>query len=281
MEVYLNGRFLSESAALVSVADRGFCHGDGLFETIRVHQYHPFRWESHLARLAAGMSLLKLSLPLSTNELRDVATELTRRNSLPDAMLRLALSRGVGTRGYSTRGADAPTLVMSLHPAPGIDLSAPLRWKLRTADVRLAPDDPLLRCKTANRLAYVLARSAAEAAGADEALLLNTRGEVVSAASGNLFWWCDGKLFTPPLACGALPGVTREWVIEWARASGQPAAEQATDIAGLLRAEGVFVTMSSFGLIEVIALDDSPLARSPGTGIVRAKWWAAVRQAAG
>src|SRR5579872_5303950 len=100
MIVFLNGQFVPEEQAVVSVFDRGFLYGDGLFETMRVCRGLPFLWEEHLARLEHGMCLLNLSLPCSTEQLRQYAGELIRQNQMPDSLLRLTLSRGAGPRGY-------------------------------------------------------------------------------------------------------------------------------------------------------------------------------------
>src|SRR5579872_7032026 len=117
MIVFLNGQFVPEESAVVSVFDRGFLYGDGLFETIRIFKGKPFRWEQHLERLQRGAEFLKIKLPFSCTALPKFADELINKNQMPDALLRLTLSRGVGIRGYSPKGAEEPTVVMSLHPA--------------------------------------------------------------------------------------------------------------------------------------------------------------------
>ena len=193
MKVFLNGQFVPAEQAVVSAFDRGFLYGDGLFETLRVMNGVPLDWGGHWRRLADGAEMLKLKLPFASDFLRAQARELSRQNELSDAILRLTLSRGVGQRGYSPRGADAPTFVMSLHPAPELGPQTP-QWKLHTASLRVPFADALTACKSANKLLHVLARAEAEAAGADEALLLNTRNEVVEAASANVFWIEGGAL---------------------------------------------------------------------------------------
>src|SRR5260370_41408757 len=97
---------------------------------------------------------------------------------MPTALLRIALSRGVGIRGYSPKSANHPSLVMSLHTAPPLDPEPPLRWRLTTSSLRLLANDPLAQFKTCNKLPHIMARAEAEEAGADEALLLNSDGFV-------------------------------------------------------------------------------------------------------
>ncbi len=268
MTVFLNGRFVPEDQALVSVFDRGFLYGDGLFETLRVMNGVPLRWDAHWRRFALGLLRLDLTVPWLPEYLRANAADLSHHNHLPDALLRLTLSRGVGERGYSPRGADAPTFVMSLHPAPALPAEAPGR-KLHTASLRLPAGDWLSACKTANKLSHVLARAEAEAAGADEALLLNPGGEVVQASSANLFWLEGDSLHTPPLSSGALPGVTRADVLAWGHSHGISMRETTADPARLLRADGCFLTSSATGVVAVVSLDGNGIAASPLTERIR------------
>ena len=265
MIVLLNGAFVPEEEATVSVFDRGFVYGDGLFETLRLYGGRPFRWDDHWERLRRGAEFLKIRPPFSSAELRSHVAELVRRNGMTDSVLRIVLSRGVAQRGYSPKGADRPVLVMSLHAAAASGSDQPLQWRLATSSLRLAPDDPLASFKTCSKLRHVLARAEAEESGADEALLLNTAGEVVEAASGNLFWIQDQTVCTPPLDSGALPGVTRSVILEVCRTRGWPFQEKRLQRMGLHNIEGAFLTMSTLEVIEVIGLDGHDLARSPLT----------------
>lgn len=266
--VFLNGRFVPEEQAVVSVFDRGFLYGDGLFETLRVMNGVPLNWEEHWRRLASGAEKLKLKPPFASDFLRAQARELSRQNEHPDGILRLTFSRGPGPRGYSPKGADTPTLVMSLHPAPELGPRAP-QWKLHTASLRVPVADPLSICKTANKLLYVLARAEAETVGADDALLVNASGEVAETTSANLFWIEGDAIHTPPLSTGALPGTTREFIFAWCSAYKQPFCETAAEPPRLLRANGCFLTLSSLGVVEVTSLDGQAMPASPLTQRIR------------
>lgn len=263
MFVFLNGQFVPEDRAVVSVFDRSFLYGDGLFETIGVFNGKPFRWAQHLERLQRGADFLKIKLPFAPAALRDFAAQLVEKNKMPDALLRITLSRGVGVRGYSPKDAEQPTLVMTLHPAPVVDPQNPPRWKLITANVRLPANEPLAQFKTSNKLAQVLARAEADASGANEALLLNTDGFVAEGASSNLFWIQRGAVCTPPLATGVLAGVTRAVVLELCGGLTLPIQETNITPDGLRRADGVFLTLSSLGVVEAVGLDAAPLLQSP------------------
>ena len=183
MVVFLNGRFVAGEAARISILDRGFLYGDGLFETLRIIGGRPHAWEAHLERLERGAAFLKLRPPLTALEMRRAVEQLVLRNSLPDSVLRLTLTRGPGPRGYSPKNADSPTLLMTMHPVPA---TKPRGLRLVTSSFRLAAADPLAQFKTCNKLVHVLARAEAEARGADDALLLNTRGRLAEATSSNL-----------------------------------------------------------------------------------------------
>lgn len=263
--VWLNGQFVPKTEAKVSVFDRSFLYGDGLFETVRVYAGRPFRWPQHLERLHAGAKFLGIQVPFNDEELTAAVSELVTRNALPEATLRLTLSRGVGPRGYSPRDADSPTLVVTLHPAPVVSLENPRRWKLITSSFRIPAGDRLATFKTTSKLGHVMARAEAEERDADEALLLNTDGRFVEATSSNLFWIEDGAVCTPPLADGLLAGVTRAFMLELAQQLGLPTSERACEPEQLRQAQGVFLTNSVLEIGPAISLDDVPLRESPIT----------------
>ncbi|HEX5221632.1 MAG TPA: aminodeoxychorismate lyase [Verrucomicrobiae bacterium] len=262
MMVFLNGRFVPEEQATVSVFDRSFLYGDGLFESMRVTRGKPFRWWDHMERLRKGGDFLGIRIPFACKSLEKFAAELIAKNQMPESLLRLTVSRGVGLRGYSPKGAATPSLVMTLHALPPAP-AAGGGWRLHTASLRLAAGEKLAQFKTANKLAQVLARAEAEAAGADEALLLNTDGFVVEGASSNLFWVEGDTICTPPLASGILAGVTRAVIVELCQQLILPVAEREITAEGLREVSGIFVTLSSLGVVECRELDGVALARSP------------------
>ncbi len=269
--VFINGRIVPEEKASVSVSDRAFLYGDGLFETLRLVNGNPFRWRQHWERLKHGAKFLKIRLPFSSNELHSFARLLAARNDMPDSLLRLTLSRGPGAIGYSPRRAGAPTLVMSMRPAPRIGGKIP-QWRLITSAFRLVAGDPLAAFKTCNKLPQVLARGEAEASGADEALLLNTDGHVAEAAAANLFWIRGGVVFTPPLNAGILPGVTRGVVFEIAPRLKIPIRQANAGPKELPRADGVFLSLTSWGIVEARSLNGKRLNRSPITASIAATY---------
>ena len=254
---------MPEADAVVPLNDRGFLLGDGLFETARVAHGRPFRLAQHLERLVRGADFLKIILPFTAKEIQKFAGELIGKNDLSDAMLRVTLTRGVGTRGYSTKGADQPTLALTLHPLPAQNGDEPLQWSLITSSFRIPASDALSSFKTTSKILNVLARAEAEEKGADEALLVNANGEVAETAGGNLFWIYHDKICTAPTGRGVLPGITRAVVLEICQALGLETNKRVIKPEMLRNAEGIFVTQSAFGIIPVVAFDGLPVAPSP------------------
>jgi branched-chain amino acid aminotransferase len=263
-QVWINGRMVPPESAQVSVFDRSFLYGDGLFETIGVRNGRPAFWNAHWERFTRGADFLGIRIGTGSAELRTAAEGLLAGNGVSRGVLRITLSRGCGTRGYSPRGANEPQLILAAFPDAGLQ-AAPRRLRLATASFRLGIEDPLTRVKSASKLLNVLARAEAEAAGADEALLLNTAGRMAEAGSGNLFWISGDRIWTPSLQEGALPGIARGILQEIAPSLGLRPEETAAFPEALVTAESVGISSSAQGLAEVVSLDGRPLGTSPVT----------------
>jgi aminodeoxychorismate lyase len=263
MLVFLNGKFLPEADAVVPLNDRGLLLGDGMFETMRVANGRPFRLAQHLERLARGVEFLKIQLPFTPREIQKFAGQLIGQNELADAVLRITLTRGAGQRGYSPKNAGAPTFAMTLHPLPLVNADEPLQWSLITSSFRVPAGDALAAVKTTSKILNVLARAEAEEKGADEALLLNTNGEVAETAGGNLFWIYQDHVCTVPTGRGVLPGITRAVVLEICQTLGLETQKRIIKPEHLRNATGIFVTQSALGIVPVAAFDGLPVAPSP------------------
>ena len=267
MIVYLNGRFVPEEEACVSIHDRGFLYGDALFETIRIYNGEPFLWQDHMLRLQAGCDTLRIKPPASQDELLRSLTELLHLNDLSDAVARIALSRGLGPRGYSPRGANSPTLSIALFPPP----NRPATYKVIVSSLRLPSNDPLAAFKHGNKLRQVLARAEADSANANEALMLNDRDEVVEGTSTNLFWVEGDTLCTPP-PDGILPGTTRSYLLQRAVSFGIPTRETTINLPDLLQRPGVFLTSCGIEVMEVSQLNGHAIPPSPVTQRLRKEY---------
>ena len=261
MLVFLNGQFLPDAQAVVSVNDRGFMYGDGLFETMRVCGGKPFRMAQHLERMTRGADFLKIKSPFTAKELQQFAEQLIEKNQIPEAILRVVLTRGPGERGYTPKSDGKATVVMTLHAA--LPSENPIQWSLATSSFRVPAVDPLAAFKTMNKLTHVMARIEAAEKGADEALLINTNGEVAETAGGNLFWVSRDRVCTVPTGRGVLPGITRAIVLEICQTLGLPVNKCVIKPDALKNSEGIFVTQSALGIVPVTTFDGEPVAPSP------------------
>ena len=238
---------------MIDPGDRGFTLGDGLFETVLAEAGELRRLDAHLDRLTAGCGVLGLPAPdraAAEAEMRRAlaAAELTGVR----AAVRLTLTAGAGGRGLDRPEDLQPLLVATAAPAP--KPASPAR--LAVSSVRRNEWSPTAQLKTLAYLDNVLARREARAAGADEALMLNTQGQLAGAAAANLFWVAGERLVTPALACGVLPGIARGRVIAAARARGIGVEEVAATPESLAAATAIFLTNSLTGLRRVAAVGD-------------------------
>ncbi len=267
MTVYLNGEFVDEREARISVLDRGLLYGDGFFETIRIHNGEPFRWRSHAARIAKAIEVLRFSMNQDLRGLDQVLREASKRNGQPNGIARLQVTRGVGSRGYSPRGAGPPTMLVTMH-SPALSPVKP--WTLITArSVRLPPPNPMSPFKHSNRLVQILARIEADDQSANDALLLDHQGAVAETSAANIFWVRHGVVQTPPLETNALPGVTRALVIELCGSLGLRFSETMMMPEELVLADTVFLSLASYGIVPVERIDDTPFRSTTSVDALR------------
>lgn len=240
--------------------DRGLLLGDGLFETLLAVDGRPADFEAHADRLARGCAALGLPAP-GPGRLAAAAGEALARAGLQGgrAAVRLSWTAGSGGRGLERPEAVRPRLFAQAAPAP----APPGPARLASVDVRRNQGSPASRFKTLAYLDNVLARRAARAAGADEALMLNAAGEIAGGAAANLFWIAGDRLHTPALECGVLEGTVRARVIAAAGRLGAPVVEAREGPGALATAQAAFLTNSLIGLRTVAAIDGRPLGGHP------------------
>ena len=266
MKVWIDGAIVDGSEARIPVTDHGLLYGDGVFEGIRVFGGRIFRFELHLARLAASARAIALELPVDTAGLERIVLDTLRALDSDDAYIRLIVTRGSGPLGVDPTPCKQPRIIcmvdqIQLYPIErqqrGLDM-ATSSWR------RPAPDvlDP--RVKSLNYLNSVLAKQEALRRGADEALLLNHVGAIAEASVANVFCVRGGVLRTPPVSDGALEGVTREVVLDLAHEHGLDAREQTLTRVDLLGADEAFLTGTGVRIVPIRSLDGALLRRVPG-----------------
>lgn len=249
-QVWLDGRLTPRESATVSIDDMGFLYGAACFETMRAHGGVVFRLERHLSRLERGLGLLSVATP-SREELRNAVAATIEANMLHDAAVaplgarvRLTVSAGRGQGRPDLATSAGPTVLVTAEPR----VAPPPPARVAVASHRLDERRAMLGAKHANFLPQLLALADARAAGLDDALLLNTRGHIAESAVSNVFAVIGGALVVPPLEDGGLPGVTRDAVIECARASGLLVEERSLTLDALGAASELLLTNSGYGV---------------------------------
>jgi|SRR5579863_417212 len=259
MWIFLNDRWVSQERAKVSVFDHGFLYGDGVFETLRARKGVILSLTRHLERLHRSAAGISLSVPAIAWE--SLLKRALKKNSLREALVRITLTRGPGPASPSVRACLDPTLVIFARPFRG----HPRSFYLRGVSAVLAKTrrnfkkalDPEI--KSGNLLNSILAYREAEVAGAQEAILLNTRGSLTEGSVSNLFFLRGGVLFTPSLKAGILPGITRERVLALARQQGMATKEGSFSSWLLRSADEAFLTSTSWEIVPLTFLDGNPI----------------------
>ncbi|MBI5016479.1 MAG: aminotransferase class IV [Deltaproteobacteria bacterium] len=279
---WLEEGLVSETEARVSALDRGFLYGDGLFETLRTYGGRPFLLAEHWARLRTSAEFLGIEVPAVEPE--TLVTRLVEANRLPNAAVRITLTRGPLPKGPRPGTPATPTLFAQARPLPsdldqrtaqGID-ACRLPWPLRARGL------PLQGHKTLAYLPSVVALGAVPEGA--EPLLETTEGHVSEGATSNVFWVRVGRLFTPHTDAGCLPGVARRLVLSLAEELGVSAEPGLYPTADLAAADEAFVTSSVVEALPLVRLDGEPIgagAPGPVTRRLHAAYREAVRRATG
>lgn len=267
MRVWQDGRIVMPEEAHVSIADRGLLLGDGLFETMAVYNAKVFDLDAHLERLASGLGVLGFVGAVDLAKLRAGITRYIAVQEAASAVLRVTMTRGAGPRGLAPPEAPRPTIFMTLSPMPAAR-KTPLSLHVATA-TRRNEHSALSRIKALPYLDNVLALSEARAHGADEALMLNTRGTIACATAANVFVVREGRLETPPVSDGALPGTMRALVLCLAKEAGLAPVEKSLHVKELAEADEVILTNSISRVVEASSCDGAPLARRAGAAVER------------
>ena len=257
--VYLNGALVPRGKASISAFDRGFLYGYGLFETVRSYGGCVFRLDRHMARLMHSAEELGLASQLDAVELEQAVYRTLEANKLLDARIRLTVAAGEGERELAPPTSGKITIMVA---AEKLTLPSHIYQQgIRAAIVstRRNSQSPLPAIKSLNYLEGLIARAEAAALGADEAIMLNDRGYVSECSSSNIFLVVTGKLLTPSLESGILPGVTREAVLELAHELGIEAMEGDIPPSDLVRADEVFITTSVREIVPVVTVDGRPV----------------------
>jgi branched-chain amino acid aminotransferase len=241
----MNGGFVDIDKARISVFDRGFLYGDGVFETMRSYAGVIFRLEAHLKRLFGALRETRIKSPFSRKELKDALYKCLDVNALKSAYIRLTVTRGEGRFGIDFNDRFSPNIVIVAKEFGEYPVSMYSRGiSAAVVDLRQNEYGAVTRMKTLNFLNYILARFRAKERHRDEAILKNTKGCITEAATSNIFLVKRKRLITPSLESGVLGGITRDVVIGLAGSLGFKVLEKAVAYEELINADEVFLTNS-------------------------------------
>ena len=259
---FLNGRFLPLAEATVSIEDRGFQFGDGVYEVIRTYRGRPFKLDAHLARLDRSAQAIDLRQPYPFERWVEYVTEGLRLGDFPETKIYVQITRGTAPRDHAYAPDLQPTVLMTfreLQPLNAIVQSTGVA-AMTMKDIRWGRCD----IKSINLLANVLARQQAKKRGVFESILVRD-GQVTEGAVSNVFIVQDGKLITAPEGGWILSGVTRQVVLELARHEGLTVQERYCSEQELLGATEVFLTGTTVEVLGVVRIDGKQIGKGqPG-----------------
>lgn len=257
MKVYIDGQFLDDEAAKISVFDHGLLYGDGVFEGIRAYNGRVFKLQEHIDRLFCSAKAILLTIPMTPANLSAAVVETCRRNGIRDGYIRLVVTRGVGTLGLNPNKCKAPSIIViadkiQLYPPEYYETGLTIVTVPTTRNLHSAVNPAI---KSLNYLNNILAKIEANNAGCEEAIMLNAEGYVAECTGDNLFLVKGRHLLTPPLSAGALYGITRGTVMELAQTAGLTVQEPNLTRYDVFNADECFLTGTGAEVVPVVKVD--------------------------
>ena len=280
--VWINGQFFDKYDAKISVYDHGLLYGDGVFEGIRIYAGKVFKHKEHIVRLFESAKAIALTIPLTPEQVMKAVEDTVADNKKVEGYIRLIVTRGPGSLGLDPRKCEPNIIVIvddiSLYPKELYDNGLEI---ITSSYTRNHPNAVNPRVKSLNYLNNILAKIEAIRANCLEAIMLNHKGEVAECTGDNLFIVKNGVLKTPPNDAGILEGITRNFVIDLAKAAGIPFAESVLTRHDVYIADELFLTGSAAEVIAVTKVDGRAIGegkQGPVTKKLREIFTAEVRK---
>jgi branched-chain amino acid aminotransferase len=258
MKIFIDGKYVAEKDAKISVFDHGLLYGDGIFEGIRAYNGRVFKLEEHIDRLFCSAKAIMLTIPMTRKALIEEVSRACATNKIRDGYIRLVVTRGVGNLGLSPAHCKKPSVIIiadkiTMYPPEfyrkGLDL-------ITVPTMRSPPSALNPAIKSLNYLNNVLAKIEASQGGVLEAIMLNAQGYVAECTGDNVFIIKGGQIFTPPVTAGALNGITRQVVIQLAREHlGVEVQERNMTRYDIFIADECFLTGTGAEIIPAVKLD--------------------------
>ena len=256
---YVNGVFTAIDEAKVSIDDRGFQFGDGIYEVVVAYNGRPFLMAEHFGRLQRSASAIGLELGRIPHPLEPIVLEGLKRSALGDTLVYIQITRGVAPRFHAIPEKITPTVVMTFRPLPVVSHEARRRGvtAMTTLDQRWAN----CHVKAITLLPNVLAKSEAQRRGYDDAIFVTAAGEVLECTAANLFIVHGSTLRIPRRTQSILHGVTQSFLLDCAAALELKVEEQACDLDTLRSADEVFMSGTTVEVLAITSIDDNPVGR--------------------
>lgn len=273
--MWMNGELMSADEVRVSPFDLGLTVGLGVFETMCAYRGRVFAYDRHHSRLMESAGILGLATP-SQEVIKKAMTWVIAANDLASGRARVRVSVTGGVNPLHGGGAEGSVIITAVHQAEPAGMA-----KLVVGQHGCDESSTMAGIKSASYACHVMAYRQAIEAGADEALVLNSRGIVAEGAMSNLFVVKEGKVKTPSLSSGCLAGVTRAWVIELCEKEGIPCHESVLGEADVREADEIFITSSTREVQPARMLNDDREAAGPVTAQLAAAYKTLVKQQLG
>ena len=251
---YINGEFFSQEKAKISIMDHGFLYGDGVFDAFRVNNRKVFHFDDHIDRLYNSAKIIDLEIPLSKEELKNIIINAVKKSGYDDCYIRPQVTRGIGSLGHNPDSCQKPTVVVYVMPTPQLKKTKAIRtivscYRRPSADI-VPPESKLTQYMN-----NILAKIEARKSGADDAIILDTRGFVAEGCAWNIFLVKDGAVATPGSDSSILKGITRQVVIDLLRELSLRVVERNITLSELLTADELFGTGTASEITPIIEVN--------------------------
>jgi branched-chain amino acid aminotransferase len=251
---FINGKFLEENEAVISVFDHGFLYGDGIFEAFRTYNGKIFQFDEHMNRLYDSARIIDLEIPLPKAEFKEIVIQAIKKSGYKDCYIRPQVTRGVGSLGHDPSTCEKPTVIVYVTPTPAMKKSRSIRTVVspyrRPPAFALPPES-----KTTHYLNNILAKMDARKRGADDAILLDIRGFVSEGCAWNVFLVRNDCVSTPSITSSILRGITRDVVIDLLKGLKIQVQERDVSLSELFTADEVFGTGTASEISPVIEIN--------------------------